>query len=90
MRSGQGPPPGEGMKLATKTPDRQRICFAFNNRNEKCKKPNCDMVHVCQLCLGEEKTDSDPHPYYVCPRMNDKDFKKNSSGGKDNKGKRSK
>jgi len=74
---GQPSEPGGGkVKLHVQTPDKQRICFAFNNRNEKCKKKKCDMVHVCQLCLGEEKTNNDPHPFYVCPRF------KNSSGGK--------
>ena len=67
---------GEGAKkqknlFATKTPDRQFICFGFNNKGEGCKKKKCNFLHVCQICFGDEKTGNDPHPTYKCPRYAD-------------------
>jgi len=40
--------------------NKEPICFAFNNKNEGCKKgAECKRVHVCQICLG-------PHPMFQC------------------------
>ena len=45
-----------------KTPDGRLICFAFNNEKEGCKKPNCNMAHVCGVCF-EKGT-----PLFKCKR----------------------
>jgi hypothetical protein len=43
------------------TPDGQRICYKFNNRNEKCKNGSkCNFLHVCGTCFAKNV------PMYEC------------------------
>ena len=48
-----------GGPYPTSTPDGRRICFRFNNRNERCRGP-CPFAHICLRCHG-------PHPAHMCP-----------------------
>lgn len=54
-------------RLHVKTPDHKMMCFSFNNKGQGCKSSSCDKVHVCQICLGKERTKDDPHPLFRCP-----------------------
>ena len=55
---------GKGSKNKTpkdwhsETPDGRKICFAWNNRDEKCRG-GCGFVHVCRRCFGD-------HPAHAC------------------------
>ena len=42
------------------TPDGRRICFAYNNPNERCRG-SCGFVHCCRICFGK-------HPMHMHPR----------------------
>lgn len=54
---GKGKGRGKG-KLASRTPDGRAICFAWNNRDQRCRF-NCGRLHVCQYCFGS-------HPAHAC------------------------
>lgn len=62
-----------GRGLHTRTPDGRDICFAWNNRDQRCRY-NCGRVHCCQLCFGN-------HPAHSCKEAGDK-----KPGGKDTAG----
>ena len=48
---GGGKGGGKGGKgLASRTPDGRLICFAFNKAEGACSG-NCNMLHVCRVCL---------------------------------------
>ena len=36
---------------AAVTPDGNKVCYAYNNRGEGCKRKNCPFAHVCGLCF---------------------------------------
>ena len=41
---------------AKMTGDRKAICFAFNARNERCKRgKSCNYAHVCGICFTKGK-----------------------------------
>ena len=45
---------------ADKTPDGNRVCYAFNNRGEGCKRTSCPFAHVCGVCFKKGR------PMYDC------------------------
>ena len=49
----------KGKGLHSMTPDNKPICFAWNNRDQRCRY-NCGREHVCQYCYGK-------HPAHSCP-----------------------
>ena len=55
---------GKGLRAMTgcadTTPDGNRICFAFNNRHEGCKRDRCPFAHACGVCFKQGK------PMYAC------------------------
>lgn len=58
-KGGKGKAKGGGKgKLHTRTPDGRDICFAWNNKDQRCRF-NCGRVHCCQLCFGN-------HPAHSC------------------------
>ena len=40
------------------TPDKKRICFAYQKK--ACKRDQCQFAHVCAKCFKD-------HPYEDCP-----------------------
>ena len=49
----------EGSKKYHHTsPDGRAICFAWNNKNQRCRY-ECGRLHICQVCFG-------PHPAHAC------------------------
>ena len=42
-----------------KAPDNKKICFKFNDRDDKCTRKKCPFLHVCGWC-------SKDHPIYRC------------------------
>jgi uncharacterized membrane protein YgcG len=56
----EGKGKGKGMdQCAALTPEGERICFAFNNSQVRCKKAGCFFKHVCGRCFQR-------HPIYQC------------------------
>ena len=51
---------GKGKSMHTKTPDGRDICFAWNNRDQRCCY-QCGRVHCCQICFGT-------HPAHSCKK----------------------
>ena len=49
---------GGGKSLHSKTPDGREICYAWNNKEQRCRH-KCGRVHVCQICFGQ-------HPAHAC------------------------
>lgn len=47
-------------KLNSHTPDGRAICYAWNNRDQRCRY-NCGRVHCCQYCFGT-------HPAHSCKK----------------------
>jgi hypothetical protein len=62
-----------GLSLKSTTPDGRKLCYGFNNPQEKCKG-RCGKVHACQVCLDPK------HPYYMCPQF--REAKKKEEGNK--------
>ena len=64
---------GKGKKgaraLHSKTPDGREICYAWNNKDQRCRH-KCGKLHVCQICFGQ-------HPAHACKGED----KKDTSGG---------
>ena len=69
---------GKGRGLKTRTPDGRDICFAWNNRDQRCRF-NCGRVHCCQYCFG-------PHPAHSC-KGPEGSKEKDTAGGADASGK---
>ena len=59
-KGGKGRPGKQGPSKDwhSETPDGRKICFAWNNRDEKCRG-GCGFVHVCRRCFGD-------HPAHAC------------------------
>ena len=58
-KGGKGKSKGSNKgRLHTKTPDGRDICFAWNNKDQRCRF-NCGRVHCCQICFGS-------HPAHSC------------------------
>ena len=55
--SGKGKTKG-GKTLHSRTPDGRDICYAWNNKDQRCRF-NCGRVHCCQICFGN-------HPAHSC------------------------
>ena len=51
-----------GVELAPKHQGKN-ICFSFGRQG--CKKKNCSMLHICQICFGN-------HPFPECSKMTGK------------------
>ena len=53
-------PAGRG--LASETPNKEKLCYAYNNPREKCRAKKCKFAHRCRKCFGD-------HPQYdpTCP-----------------------
>ena len=54
---GKGKKGGKGRKgggkiLHSKTPDGREICYAWNNKDQRCRH-KCGRLHVCQICFGQ-------------------------------------
>ncbi len=60
---------GVGKALHSKTPDGREICYAWNNKDQRCRH-KCGRLHVCQVCFGQ-------HPAHACKGGDNKD----TSGG---------
>ena len=59
-RGGKGGGKGKkGKGLHATTPDGKPICFAWNNRDQRCRFA-CGREHVCQYCFQK-------HPAHSCP-----------------------
>lgn len=60
--NGGGKGNGSGLTIpagcAARTPDGKPICFGYNDRAVRCRKPSC-FEHVCGTCFGR-------HPMYSC------------------------
>ena len=50
---------GKGPDLHFLTPDKKRICYAYQKK--ACKRDQCTFAHVCAKCLGS-------HPFEDCPQ----------------------
>ena len=58
-KGGKGKSKGKkGKGLKSHTPDGKPICFAWNNRDQRCRYA-CGREHCCQYCYG-------PHPAHSC------------------------
>lgn len=61
-RAWSNAPTSNAGKGRGKTQDNKKICYAYNNKNERCNG-NCNMLHICTFCQDRE----DRHPFYNCP-----------------------
>jgi len=50
-KKGKGGKEGSSTGAARTTPSGKNVCFAFNNRAEKCTKKDCRFEHVCGVCF---------------------------------------
>jgi hypothetical protein len=60
-----------GLLLKSTNPGGRKLCYGFNNPQEKCKG-RCGKVHACQVCLDTK------HPYFMCPQF--REAKKKEEG----------
>ena len=68
---------GKGKSMHTKTPDGRDICFAWNNRYQRCRY-QCGRVHCCQICFGT-------HPAHSCKKGKGTPQPEKAGEGKANK-----
>ena len=54
------PPASSDNRTLHREHNGQQFCFPFNNKRG-CTRKKCDMLHVCQICLG------DKHGAISCP-----------------------
>ena len=61
--------------LHSKTPDGREICYAWNNKDQRCRH-KCGRLHVCQICFGQ-------HPAHACKGGDNRggDARDTSGGG---------
>ena len=71
-KSGKGKK-GAGKVLHSKTPDGREICYAWNNKDQRCRH-KCGRLHVCQVCFGQ-------HPAHACKGGGQGGENKDTSGG---------
>ena len=63
-RGGKGRGKARDGRLNSNTPDGKPICFAWNNKDQRCRYA-CGRAHCCQVCFGA-------HPAHSCPQKGNK------------------
>ena len=62
--SGKASGKGAGKSIpkgcAPKTPDGRAVCYGYNDKELRCRKPDCNFLHVCGGCFQKG------HPMYAC------------------------
>ena len=56
---GKGLAGGGAKGCSSSTPDGRSICYGYNDENQRRRKKNCNLLHVCGRCFQK-------HPMYAC------------------------